>query len=173
MSDSITFKYTLTEGDAVRVARFEYIHSKFLWVAVSVVGLMFAYFLLVNFLSAMQGRSSWDGALRTLLIFGGLFGAWGAFIWYQTIWTARRWPAIGVERDVTASEGGLFVHSDFGYNESTWSNYTAVLETDDFFVLWMGRTNHLAIPKRELAAISAVSDFRVFLRARLTNYRRV
>lgn len=173
MSDSITFKYTLTEGDAVRAARFENTHSKLFWVVLAVVGLLVTYVLLVSFLSAMQGRSDWYGVLRTYMFFGGLYGAWVFLIWYQPVWTARRWPGVGVERNVTATEDGLAVHSDLSYNESAWVNYTAAMETDDFFMLWMGRANNLVIPKRNLAEISAVSGFREFLRARLTNYQRV
>lgn len=173
MSDSITFKYTLTEGDAVRAIRFGSIHSKLLWSIMAVAGLIFAYILFSNVVLALQGQKNWYSALRTLLFFGAVFGAWGALVWYHPVWLAKRWPAVGVERYVTATSDRIAVRSALGYIDAVWEDYTNVLETDHFFMLWMGGSNNLVIPKGALAEDSAVSKFREFLRARFADYRRV
>lgn len=173
MTDSITFKYTLTEEDAVRVVRFENTYSKFFWAMVLVVALMFAYSLFVNAVLALDGQRSWYAPLKTLTIFGALFGAWGAFNWYLPVSIAKRWPGVGMERQITANADGMAVQDSLGYTASIWENYTDILETNHFFLLRSGPANTLAIPKKTLTAVSGLSDFREFLRRRATVYRRV
>lgn len=172
MSDSITFKYTLTEGDAVRALRYQGTSSKLFWVMAGLLALVLGYGLLSSLSSVMTGQKGWDSLLRSLLIYGGLGAAWASFVWFHPVWTAKRWPSIGVEREITVSGDGMTTRSELGYSESTWASYTGVLETDDFFLLFMGRANFQPIPKRDLAAVSAVSDLREFLRAQFPDYRR-
>ena len=74
---------------------------------------------------------------------------------------------------MTVSGEGMTTRSPLGYSESTWASFTGVLETDEFFMLFTGRADFLAIPKRDIAATSAVSDLREFFRAQFTDYRRV
>ena len=172
MSDSLSFKYILTEGDAVSAFRFQAFRSKLLWVLWGLFILMVAYTFYHQIQAVWLGHRAWSSLLRTVLSFGALGVAWFAFNWFYPYWTARRWPAVGVEKEVTVSDEGMTTRSPLGYSESAWANFTGVLETDEFFLLQMGRANFLPIPKRDLAKISAVSDFRELLRAQFTDYRR-
>ena len=172
MSDSITFKYTLTEGDAVRALRFQGMHSKLFWVMAGLFILILGYGILGSLSQVMLGEKDWYSFLRHLLINSCLGAAWAAFNWFYPVWAAKRRPAVGVEREVTVSGEGMTTRSPLGYSELTWASFTGVLETDDFFMLFTGRASFVAIPKRDLAAISAVSDLREFLRAQFADYRR-
>lgn len=169
MSDSITFKYTLTKGDAVRALRFQVLNSKLLWIFAGLYILSMGYVLSGSILSGMAGEKDWYSSLLTLPIYGLLGVAWAAFNWFYPVWTVKNWPAVGVEREVTVSAEGMTMRSPLGYSETAWANYTRMVETDDFFMLFMGRVNFIVIPKRDLA----VSGLREFFRARFTDYRQV
>lgn len=171
MSDSLSFKYTLTKGDAVGALREQAFRSRFLWVTLALVALLIGYAFYNNFVAILVGHLSWTSLLRTFFSFSALGIAWWAFHWFLPYWTAQSWPTVGVEQEVIVSDNGLAWKSTLENSQLTWANYTSALETDDFFLLFMGRANFLPIPKRQLMNSSIQDRFRYLIRANVPNAR--
>ena len=173
MSDSLSFKYTLTEGDVASAMHSQALRSRYLWVLLGLFALIVAYTFYGQIQAVLLGQRPWYSLAWTGLTFSVLGFAWWAFIWLYPYWVARRWPAIGVERELTVSSNGITSRSALGYSESSWANFTSVLETDEFFLLNMGRANYLPIPKHDFADTLAQDCFRELIRANIPDARRL
>ena len=171
MSDSLSFKYILTEGDAVSAIRFQAFRSKLLWVLWGLFILIVAYTFYHQFQAVWLGQRAWSSLLRNILTIGALGAAWFAFNWFYPYWTARRWPTVGVEKEVTVSDQGITSRSVLGYSETSWANYTSALETDKFFMLYSGRASFFPIPKHCIANSSVQDRFRESIRANIPDVR--
>lgn len=164
VSDSLSFKYTLTKGDAVGALRAQALRSRFLWVAVAWFALMAGYSFYNDLARVLLGQGSLLSLLRTVLTFGGLGVAWWGLHWLMPYWTAQRWPEVGIEKEMTVSENGIAWKSALENRELTWANYTNAVETDDFFLLYMGRANFEPIPKRQFDDSSLAARIRELIR---------
>ncbi len=171
MSDSLSFKYVLTEGDAVSAFRFQAFRSKLLWVMWGLFILIVAYTFYHQIQAIWLGHRAWSSLLRNVLSFGALGAAWFAFNWFYPYWTARRDPTMGVEKELTVSDQGITLRSVLGYSEKSWANYTSALETDEFFMLYTGRANFFPIPKHCFVNSLSQDHFRELIRAHIPEVR--
>ena len=105
------------------------------------------------------------------LTFGALGITWWASNWLYAYWLARRSPEVGVEKELTFTATGITSRSELEYSESTWANFTSVLETEEHFLLYRGRAEFVPIPKRDLAESMAQDRFRELLRTKIRDAR--
>jgi dihydrofolate reductase len=171
VSDSLSFKYTLTKGDAVDALRAQAFRSRYLWFLVGLAALFVGYTFYNNIIAVLMGYKTWTSLLRTFLTISAIGVAWWALNRFLPYWTAQRWPEVGVEKEVTVSGNGLSWKSALEDSKLTWANYTSAVETDEFFLLFMGRASFLPIPKRDLAEPLARDRFRDLIRAHVPNFR--
>ncbi len=177
MSDTLSFKYTLTEDDVVRSNRAHAAGRQF-WVrtalAVAVPGMF-----VIGFVA--------DGDANRILIALAVGAALGFVTWFVVwpiFWTLfwlifsrflklllPRSPHIGVEYELAASPAGLAWNSPVGTAEQKWLAYTAIRETADYFLLYSGAALCFTIPKRVFADAQEAGRFRDLLRAHVPDFR--
>ena len=171
VSDTLSFKYTLTKADVVSSQHSQLFRSRLLWVMLGLIALMMAYGFYNQFEAVLLGRRAWTSLLRMFLTFGALGITWWASNWLYAYWLARRSPEVGVEKELIFTDTGMTSRSVLEYSESTWANFTSVLETDEYFLLYRGRAEFVPIPKRDLAESMAQDRFRELLRTKIRDAR--
>lgn len=162
MSDSLSFKYTMTEDDVVRASLAQVKLGKRKWLLLAMVP---AVLLLAIF--AFQGN--WRGILE-LLASVALIGITILLLTRFVRWTARKSPHIGVEYETTASQDGMTWNSPFASTQSKWTAYTSVRETAEYFMFYCGLAMCAAIPKRSFADSNDMDRFRDLIRAHVPKF---
>lgn len=132
---------------------------------------MMAYGFYNQLEAVLLGRRAWTSLLRMFLTFGALGITWWALNWLIAYWVARHSPEVGVEKELTFTDTGMMSRSILEYSESTWANFTSVLETEEYFLLYRGRAVFVPIPKRDLAGSMVQDRFRELLRSNVKDAR--
>lgn len=164
MSDSITFKYTLTEGDFVQSIRAHAFKRKpwwALWVLLAAL-----VFVDVSWVMYVIDRPR----LEAGEIIGMIMATVGPAILVWWVWwghpkrVARGAPYLGVDIAGTVSLHGIASHSALGKVEATWASYSTVFESADHFLLYLGRNVFNPFPKRCFSNPKDVDRFRQLIR---------
>lgn len=161
MSDSVSFKYTLTEANYVRAMR------AFMWLQLwwRIMLAMFAVAIAALTILAASGverlEPLWFGMSAGGVV--GLAVTW-AFWTFQPRWLARNSPSVGVEIEVTLSPDGVNSRSSNGSADARWSIYTSARETTEFFLLFSGKNLFYPFPKSAFADSQHLGRFRDLVR---------
>ena len=169
MSDSITFKFTLTEEDFVRASHVHALSQRRWWITWAVFfGLWVVPLTAVLLDKGLAG----DALYRLLPFLAGvasvavLFGlAW----WWQPRRAARGSPYLGVEMAGVASGDGLAMDSPLGKQQAAWADYATVLESADHFLLYLAKNAYAPLPKRAFADRADLDRFRALIRANISS----
>ena len=165
MSDSITFKFTLTEDDFVLAAHAHALSQRKWWIIWAV---FFGLWILPLAAVALDTGPE-ENLLYRIAPF--LAGVASVAVMFALAWSwqprrlARASPYLGVELAGTASGVGLETHSSLGKQEAAWANYSTVLETADHFLLYPARNAYAPLPKRAFADRGDLTRFRELIRA--------
>ena len=169
VSDSITFKFTLTEEDFVRASHVHAFSQKRWWITWAVFfGLWIVPLAAVLLDKGLAG----DALFRLLPFLAGVVSVAVLFAlawWWQPRRAARASPYLGVEMVGVASGGGLVMHSRLGKQEAVWAKYSAVVESADHFLLYLAKNSYAPLPKRAFADREDLNRFRELIRANISN----
>jgi hypothetical protein len=171
VSDSLSFKYTLTEGDYARAWRIHSAASRLYIVFWLVIGGFIAVLLLDPILAISEGEPLAEAALRVFLpvaVFTAL--VWFSFSW-RPRYLARQSRYRGLELDVTASDTGIALSNELVRSEISWDAYTQAVEKPDMFLLYTGRLMFYPVPKRAFASPQDVERFRALIRTHVPRTR--
>lgn len=168
MSDSIPFKFTLTEVDFVLAAHAHALSQRKWWIIWAV---FFGLWILPLAAVALDTGPGEDLLYRIAPFLAGVasvavmfFLAWS----WQPRRLARASPYLGVEMAGAATAEGLETHSSLGKQEAAWANYSAVLESADHFLLYPARNQYAPLPKRAFANGRDLERFRELIRANIS-----
>jgi hypothetical protein len=164
VSDSLSFKYTLTEDDLVRASFAQILVGKRKWLLLA----MLTVVLVLLAVSLFQGN--WGGVFK-LFASVALAGVTILLLKHYVRWTVRKSPYIGVELEMTASPDGLACNSSLGNSQVEWTAYTSVIETAELFLFRSGVVLCAAFPKQSFADPKEMSRFRDLIRARVPDAR--
>lgn len=171
MSDSLSFKYILTEDDFVRALRahaFKQIPRWSLWILLA--ALLFLQASGIHYIVTWPQASAF-GVIWLILV-TVLPGVWFCWIrWWHPKRVIREAPYLNVEIEGTASVDGVVSRSRLGNHETAWGSYSAVFESVDYFLLYLGRNVFNPLPKRSFADTQDVDRFRDLIRAHVPNTR--
>ncbi|MCK5276164.1 MAG: YcxB family protein [Alphaproteobacteria bacterium] len=171
MSDSITFKFTLTEEDFVQASHVHAFSQKRWWITWAV----FFGLWIVPLAAVLLDKGLAGDALYRLLPF--LAGLASVAVLFMLAWSwqpkraARGSPYLGVEMEGVASSDGLAMDSPLGKQEAAWASYSTVLESADHFLLYLARNAYAPLPKRAFADQTDIGRFRELVRAHVPNAR--
>jgi len=167
VSESITFKHTLTEADFVSAYR-AYVRSKRSW--------WITWALMFGLAPGMYVFMSYGGipqrhSLAVALFLGAMYGAlfWWSFSVHPRR-AARSSPFLNVEMEVTVSSEGLKWQSILAKGEAGWAAYIGGLESADHFLLFGGKNLYYLYPKRGISTPEAMEKLRALLRAHVPNF---
>ena len=164
MSDSITFKFTLTEDDFVRAAHAHAMSQRRWWI---IWGLFFGLWG-VPLLSVLLQPDPVDDLFYRLL--PPLTGLASVAVFFALAWSwqprrlARRSPYLGAALEGRADAQGLDMQGSLGGEPMPWGNYQTVLESDDHFLLYPARNQYAPLPKRAFASREDLRQFRELIR---------
>ena len=169
MSDTLSFKFTLTEEDFVRASHVHAFSQKRWWITWAIFfGLWIVPLAAVLLDSGLAG----DALYRLLPFLAGvasvavLFGlAWS----WQPRRAARGSPYLGVEMAGVASDDGLAMDSSLGKQQAAWASYATALESTDLFLLYLAKNAYAPLPKRAFADRADLERFRALIRANISN----
>lgn len=171
MSDSLSFKYTLTEEDFVGSIRYHALRQVSLlslWVllAAMVFAMASALFYLIDRprLNAVEIIP-----LTIIILIPAYFAYW--VWWGHPKRVTREAPYLNVEIEGTASANGVTSRSRLGNHESAWGSYSAALESDGHFLLYVGRNVFSPFPKRAFTDSRDVDRFRDLIRAHVPKFK--
>ncbi len=171
VSDSITFKFTLTEEDFVRAAHAHAMSQKKWWITWAVFfGVWVVPLAAVAFNPGPVGETLY----RLLPPLSGIASVAIVFVlaWsWQPRRSARGSPYLGVEMEGVVSSDGLVTHSRLGKQEAAWSNYVTVLESASHFLVYPAKNSYAPLPKRAFAGEGEVERFRESIRANISTAR--
>jgi len=164
VSDSVSFKYTLTEDDVVRASFAQILVGRTKW---SLLAALTVVFVLLA-VSLYQGN--WGGVFK---LFGAaaVAGVTILLLKHYVKSTVRKSPHIGLELEMTASPDGMACNSSLAHSQSEWTAYTSVLETAEYFLFRSGVVLCAAIPKQSFADPKEMSRFRELIRAHVPDFR--
>ena len=169
MSDSITFKFTLTEEDFVQASHVHAFSQKRWWITWAV----FFGLWIVPLAAVLLDKGLAGDALFRLLPF--LAGVASVAVLFALAWfwqprrAARGSPYLGVEMEGAASGDGLAMHSRLGKQEAAWSTYFTALESADHFLLYPAKNSYAPLPKRAFAGKEDIDRFRELIRASISS----
>ena len=169
MSDSITFKFTLTEEDFVQAAHAHALSQKKWWITWAIFFGLWA----VPLAAVALDTGPDEDLLYRISPF--LAGAASVAVLFALSWfwqprrAARGSPYLGAAMEGTASGEGLMMDSPLGRQEAAWGRYTGVLETADHFLLYLAKNSYAPLPKRAFADRDDLARFRDLIRARISN----
>lgn len=171
MSDSITFKYTLTEEDIVRAVREATSMKKWAWVIWGALTIM----MVVGTRSAI-GRMLESGlSAGAIILLLWVTVLPGHLFWWVRFGrprrTARSDPNVGVETETTVSANGIATRNDLENQEAAWAAFTHVIEVRDMFLLYLGEIDFTPMPKRCFEDTEVIDCFREFVRANVADFR--
>ena len=75
-----------------------------------------------------------------------------------------------MEIEGTASVDGIVSRSALGKNETAWTSYSAVLESADHFLLYLGRNVFNPFPKRAFVDPKDVDRFRDLMHTHVPDF---
>jgi len=165
MTDSITFKFTLTEEDFVRASRAHSMSQRRWWI---IWAIFFGVWILPLASVALDSAQS-GGMLYRILPF--LTGVASVALMFVLSWSwqprrlARGSPFLGVEMEGSASAAGLQTNSSMGLQQAAWRDYERVLETAEHFLLYPAKNRYAPLPKRAFANRESLERFRELIRA--------
>jgi hypothetical protein len=168
-SDSVSFKYTLTEKDYRRAMR-AFLSSRLgNRGALAFIGLGFCGFIVTAITDvAVSGATNpnfWPTLGGLVVFVAAIFGLVRFCHWNA----ARKSPHVGIQYDVTFSAEGLTSRSSHGTAEARWSIYTGARETKDFFLLHSGANLFYPYPKTAFATPQDLASFRDLIRMHIPN----
>jgi hypothetical protein len=169
VSDSITFKFTLTEEDFVRASHVHALSQRRWWITWAV----FFGLWVVPLAAVLLDAGLTGDALFRLLPF--LAGVASVAVLFTLAWSwqprrgARASPYLGVEMAGVASGDGLAMDSSLGKQQAAWASYSTVLESADLFLLYLARNSYAPLPKRAFADREDLERFRVLIRANISS----
>ena len=168
MSDSITFKFTLTEEDFVQTSHAHAVSQKRWWITWAVFfGLWIVPLAAVLLDKGLAG----DALYRLLPFLAGVASVAVLFAlawWWQPRRAARSSPYLGVEMAGVASGDGLAMDSPLGKQQAAWADYSTVLESADHFLLYLAKNSYAPLPKRAFADREDLDRFRELVRANIS-----
>lgn len=171
MSDSITFKYTLTEEDHARAWRIHNGASKTYLAIWLLAGGFIGLLAWGRVMAILDGEREWSSIFSMLLPVGiYVVTAWLSFSW-RPRFLARQSPYRGLENNVTASETGVASSNALFRNEIQWGAYTHAIEKPDMFLLYTGRLLFYPFPRRCFENQEDADRFRDLIRAHIKNFR--
>jgi hypothetical protein len=135
------------------------------------LALFLGYRILGDAVSVVQRQEVWYHLLSSIVVHGAFGAVPLAFVWFYPVWLARNAPAVGVEREVTVSSKGMTLHSSLGKSDSAWANFTKMLETDEYFLLYSGKGLFYPFPKQAFGGEHEVRRFRELIRGQIRNSR--
>ncbi|MEN8197916.1 MAG: YcxB family protein [Pseudomonadota bacterium] len=169
MSDSITFKFTLTEEDFVQASHVHAFSQRRWWITWAVFfGLWIVPLAAVLLDKGLAG----DALYRLLPFLAGVASVAALFAmawWWQPRRAARGSPYLGVEMAGVASGDGLAMDSPLGKQQAAWASYSAVLESAEHFLLYLARNSYAPLPKRAFANREDLGRFRELIRANISS----
>jgi hypothetical protein len=169
MSDSITFKYTLTEDDFVRAFRVSARSKRLWWIMWAVrFGALVGLYIFLSYIAGIPGYYALAGIFLLVAIYGVSF--WWVW-WIQPRRAARESPYLAVEVEGAVSIDGIAQRSALGKHETAWASYSTALESADYLLLYLGRNAFTPFPKRSFANQEDLNRFRALIRDHVPNFR--
>jgi hypothetical protein len=169
MSDSITFKFTLTEEDFVQASHVHALSHKKWWITWAV---FFGLWILPLAAVTLDTAPGDDLLYRILPFLAGVasVAALFALAWFwQPRRAARGSPYLGVEMAGVASGDGLAMDSPLGKQQAAWASYATALESADLFLLYLAKNSYAPLPKRAFANREDLGRFRELIRANISS----
>ena len=171
MSDSITFKYTLTEGDHARAWRIHNNGSRVYMIVWFLLGLFVTAIVTNRLILIADGERDWSSLFSALVPAGIYLG----LVWFSLSWRprflARQSPYRGLENDVTVTEMGVTSSNTLLRYEVQWGAYTHAIEKPDMFLLYTGRLLFYPIPISCFENPQDVDRFRDLVRTNIPKTR--
>jgi hypothetical protein len=166
VSDSLNFKYTLTEQHYVRAMR-AFMRLQIWRFILIVLGIVVAMPLVMALAGFVSLGASWLAPIM------GMCAGVAAVVWLQWVWRpkylARNSPFVGIEYEMTFSPDGVSSRSSNGNANTQWSVYTVAHETFEYFLLCSGKNLFYPFPKQAFADPKDVDRFRDLVRAHVPN----
>lgn len=164
MSDSITFKFTLTEDDFVRAAHAHALSQRRWWITWAIFfGLWLVPLVSVLLQNGLTGEMLYQAlplltGLASVAVFFALAWSW------QPRRSARRSPFLGSGLAGIANAHGLDMSGSLGGEPVPWGSYDTVLEADHHFLLYPARNQYAPLPKRAFTSREDLRQFREMIR---------
>lgn len=171
MSDSITFKYTLTEEDYVRAMR-AYLYYERGWRTLFVfVGLCVCLMVVLAVVVTVNlGRPYYKPVFYAGAFVLGAVAVWWLVGLFQRK-AAKKSPFVGTEYDMSFSPGGVTSRSPLTSGEARWSVYTGARESPEFILLCSGIGLYYPFPKKIFDNPEDLERFRELIRTHVPNAR--
>lgn len=169
VSDTLSFKFSLTEEDFVLAAHAHACSQKRWWITWAV----FFGLWIVPLAAVTLDTGPDEDMLSRILPF--LAGVASVAILFSLAWfwqpkrAARGSPYLGVEMAGVASGDGLAMDSSLGKQQAAWASYVTVLESADHFLLYLARNSYAPLPKRAFADRDDLERFRAMVRANISS----
>lgn len=170
MSDSITFKYTLTEDDFVKTRRISARSFPMYWI----------HWIIIVCISAMAGYALFLFASGTVPIHWSfkMFPGLVVVLWLVHWWDysvlpkrmARKMPAALIEQEVNFSDEGVSTQSALGNSNAGWTAYTKARESSDYFLLYASKYLFFPFPKRFFTDSRDIERLRELIRAHISDF---
>lgn len=171
MSDSITFKYTLTEEDFVRAVREATSLKKWGWLVWGALALM----MVVGTKSAIGRMLESGPSAGSIILLLWVTVLPGYLFWLAKFGRPRQIgrsdPEVGIDTVTTVSACGITSCNKLRKHEATWAAFTHVIESRDTFLLFMGKIDFSLMPKRCFEDTDVMDRFREIVRANVTDFR--
>ena len=168
MDNEINLRYQLTESELLSALRAQSMRGwsfKFLVVFIAIM-LIYAGVQLVAFNSSMDGMLILLTPIVIVILILALFTYLNPIVRYRI----RKEPKYIAEQVWRFSEDNVNWKTEYSESNSGWKNYARVVESKDFFNLFLQSNLFTPIPKRAFANIDEETRFRELLKRKIPTW---